>query len=488
MEAGRSVALERLLQTLPQNTRVIGDVARTVSSLTLDSREVREGSLFVALRGQHTDGHRYIAQAAQRGAAAIVMEQAYDVPPAVTAVIVPDSARAVSQLADAFYGSPSKELVVAGITGTNGKTTTAQMTAAIFSAAGIPAGTIGTIGAHFGDRDWPLENTTPLAPQLHGLLAQMREAGAKGVAMEVSSHGLALDRVTDVHFAVGALTNVTRDHLDFHKSFEAYASAKHRLFELAPRAVLNADDELGGRWARDLRGRKPVVTYGMTASADLRAEAIEIRPDGSTFHIGSQRFDVRLPGRFNVANALCAIGIARALDLGEAHAAAGLAELERVPGRMEHVRGGGIDAIVDYAHTPDALENVLRTLRETAGRRLVVVFGCGGDRDRGKRPEMGAVAARYADLTIVTSDNPRTEDPDAIIAEILPGVGPAPHEVEPDRRAAIERAVRDAQQGDVILIAGKGHENYQIVGTHVLPFDDVAVAKAALARRTPVTP
>jgi UDP-N-acetylmuramoyl-L-alanyl-D-glutamate--2,6-diaminopimelate ligase len=290
-----------------------------------------------------------------------------------------------------------------------------------------------------------------------------------------------------MRFRIGALTNVTRDHLDFHKSFEAYAAAKRRLFDMSPRCVLNADDDLGERWARELRTRKPVVTYGLIRDADLRPQSLEVRPDGSTFSLDGQPFTVRIPGRFNVANALCAIGIARSLGLRDADSARGLQALTRVAGRMDHVRGGGIDVIVDYAHTPDALENVLRTLRETASRRLVVVFGCGGDRDRGKRPQMGEVAARYADYTYVTSDNPRTEDPQAIIDEILPGVAPAPHTVQIDRRAAIEEAVSAAHAGDVVVIAGKGHENYQIVGTQVLPFDDLAIARSALAQREALT-
>jgi UDP-N-acetylmuramoyl-L-alanyl-D-glutamate--2,6-diaminopimelate ligase len=404
----------------------------------------------------------------------------------VTTIVVPDSARALSQIADAFYDAPSASLTVAGITGTNGKTTTSQMTASIMEAAGMPAGVIGTIGARFAHAEWPLANTTPLASQLQELLAQMRDLGARGVAMEVSSHALALQRVADVRFAAGALTNVTRDHLDFHKSFQAYAEAKRRLFDMAPRCVLNVDDETGERWSRELRARKPVLTYALNVPADLRAQSLEIRADGSSFDLDGRRFDVRIPGRFNVYNALCAIGIARQLDIADADSARGLASLERVAGRMEHVSGAGVDVIVDYAHTPDALENLLRTLRETARGRLIVVFGCGGDRDRGKRPEMGAVAARYADFSYVTSDNPRSEDPQAIISDILSGVGAAPHETLADRRAAIEAAIASARAGDVIVLAGKGHEQYQIVGTQVLPFDDVAVAREVLARREAV--
>lgn len=483
MDEPVSVLLETLLRTLAQNTRVIGSREKLVNAIVIDSRECRPGSLFIALRGEHTDGHRFIPQAVERGCEAIVMEELCEVPAHVTSIVVPDSARALSQLADVFYGSPSKALTVAGITGTNGKTTTSQMAAGIMSEGGIPAGTIGTIGARFQRTEWPLANTTPLASQLHELLARMRELGAKGVAMEVSSHALALQRVSDVRFAVAALTNVTRDHLDFHKTFESYASAKRRLFDMAPRCVLNADDVTGERWSRELRMRKPVITYGLHGAADLRPEHVEVRGDGSTFALGGRRFDVRIPGRFNVYNALCAIGIARHLGIDDAASARGLAGVTRVPGRMDHVQGGGVDVIVDYAHTPDALENLLRALRETAHGRLIAVFGCGGDRDRGKRPEMGAIAARYADFTYVTSDNPRTEDPQAIIDDILPGIGAAPHEAALDRRAAIFSAVESARAGDVVAVAGKGHENYQIVGTEVLPFDDLAVAREALAQR-----
>jgi UDP-N-acetylmuramoyl-L-alanyl-D-glutamate--2,6-diaminopimelate ligase len=483
MAAVVRVPLESLLATLAQNTRVVGPRDKTIDAIVIDSRRAHPGALFVALRGEHTDGHRFIGDAIRRGCEAVVMDDFCEVPQNVAAIVVPDSARALSQIADAFYGSPSRALTVLGITGTNGKTTTTQMTAAIMNAGGIPAGTIGTIGAQFGSERWELENTTPLASQLQELLASMRDRGAKAVAMEVSSHALALQRVLEVRFAVGALTNVTRDHLDFHKSFEAYAAAKRKLFDMASRCVFNADDEQGERWARELHPRKPVLTYAIEASADLRPESLEIRADGSTFVLQGSRFDVRVPGRFNVSNALCAIGIARHAGVADAQSAQGLASLERVRGRMEHVHHGGVDVIVDYAHTPDALENLLRALRETTRGRLVVVFGCGGDRDRGKRPQMGAVAARYADFTYVTSDNPRTEDPQAIIDDILPGIGGAPHEVMQDRRHAIEAAIGNARANDVVAIAGKGHETYQIVGAQVLPFDDVAVAREAFAHR-----
>ncbi|HET7815609.1 MAG TPA: UDP-N-acetylmuramoyl-L-alanyl-D-glutamate--2,6-diaminopimelate ligase [Candidatus Baltobacteraceae bacterium] len=483
MNEHRSVSLATLLERLAGSARCIGPVERAVSSLVIDSRAVTPGALFVALRGERTDGHRFVQQAIERGATAVVVEEAMHVEGDASVIVVPDSARAASQVADAFYDRPSQSLMVAGVTGTNGKTTTTHMIAAMLDAGGAPCGVIGTVGAHFGDKTWPLANTTPLAPELHALLAQMRDAGAKAAAMEVSSHALALGRVSDVRFRTGALTNITRDHLDFHQTFEAYAAAKRRLFDAAPHAVLNADDAHGERWSRELRGRKDVTTYGIRAHADLRPETIDFHAAGSSFAIDGTRFDVRLPGRFNVENALCAVATARALGVADADSARGLAALERVPGRMEHVRGGDIDAIVDYAHTPDALENVLRTARDLTPRRVIVVFGCGGDRDRGKRPQMGEIAARFADRAYVTSDNPRTEDPQAIVDQIVAGMGGSDTRTIVDRSAAIHAAIEDAQPGDVVVIAGKGHENYQIVGTQTLPFDDVEVARDALAQR-----
>ena len=487
MEHDRSVPLESLLGSLAQNARVVGDRGVTIASLAIDSRAVTPGALFIALRGEQTDGHRYIPQAVERGAAAVVTEEAAAVT-GTTAVIVPDSARAASQLADVFYGRPSAQLRIAGVTGTNGKTTTTQMISSILNEAGIACGTIGTIGARLREREWPLANTTPLAPQLQELLARMRGLGAAAVAMEVSSHALALQRVADVRFEVGALTNITRDHLDFHRGFEAYAAAKRKLFDAARSCVINADDETGERWSRELRTRKPVCTYALKAQADVRPERVDVRADGSTFTLGKASFDVRLPGRFNVANALCALGVARTMGVDDNAAARGLARLDRVAGRMEHVRGPGVDAIVDYAHTPDALENVLRAARELTNGRVLLVFGCGGDRDRGKRPQMGAAAARLADYSYVTSDNPRTEDPHAIVEDILRGMGAAARSVEIDRRAAIYAAVEAAKGGDVVVIAGKGHENYQIVGPDVLPFDDVQVAREAIAAKAAPAP
>jgi len=485
--AERTIELATLLRRLPASTQVNGDATRLITGVTIDSRAVVPGALFVALRGERADGHAYLSQAVAKGAIAVVVEaaRAPSVPAHVTVVHVPDTRRALSALAAAFYGDPSHALDVAGVTGTNGKTTTTRMIAAICNRANQPCGIIGTVGAEFGSRSWTLANTTPLPPELHGILAAMRDEGARVVAMEVSSHALALDRVDDVRFRVGVLTNVTRDHLDFHQTLESYAAAKRRLFTLAQTCVINADDDHGARWAAEMRARGiETLTYSSGRPATLVATDVVVRPNGSNFSLDGREFEIRLPGRFNVWNALAAIGAGRALGIDDATAAEGLAELERVPGRMEHVHGSEIDVVVDYAHTPDALENALRSLRETTRGKLFVVFGCGGDRDRGKRPEMGAVAARLADRVIVTSDNPRSEDPGSIAADIVSGSGPqSTVVVELDRRRAIERAVSEAGAGDVVLVAGKGHEAYQLVGERVLDFDDVAVARNALERR-----
>lgn len=467
------------------SNRTSGDVDRAITAIEFDSRAVHPGALYVALRGGHVDGHEFVAQAIAGGAIAVVVSDETAVASsAATVVRVADTRRALSRVSAAFFGEPSQALCALGVTGTNGKTTVVNMLGAICGAARIPCGMIGTVGARLGDRRWTLAHTTPLPPELHGLLAQMREGGARAVAMEVSSHALALERVEDLHFAVAGYTNLTRDHLDFHETFEAYAAAKRHIFDLADRAVLNAGDPYGRAWADELRKRMPVLTYALGGSADLVPGDIQVRGDGSSFSLDGTPFQLRIAGRFNIANALCAIGISRQIGIDDAVSARGLASLERVAGRMERIAGADVNVVVDYSHTPDSLENALRALRETVHGSLAVVFGCGGDRDPGKRPQMGAVAERLADRVYVTSDNPRTEDPQSIVDAIVSGMSAPPLAAELDRRAAIQRAINDAHPGDVVLIAGKGHETHQIVGDRVLPFDDAAVAREALARRT----
>jgi UDP-N-acetylmuramoyl-L-alanyl-D-glutamate--2,6-diaminopimelate ligase len=460
--------------------RIVGSLPDRVAAPAVDSRAAGAGTLFVAVRGERADGHDFAAEAVARGATALVVER--ELPLAVPQIVVADTRRAISQLASAFYDRPSAALAVVGITGTNGKTTTVHLVRAICEAAGIPCGAIGTLGAGFGAREWPLANTTPLALDLQRLLAEMRDLGARAVAMEVSSHALALDRVADVRFAVAALTNVTRDHLDFHGTRDAYVAAKRKLFERAPHAVLNADDPVGRQFAAEFPA---VRTYAIDRDADLRATRLALHGDGSTFSVAGIDVVLPLPGRFNVANALAAIGIARVLGIGNAAIQHGLTAVRAVPGRMERIGSSGIEAIVDYAHTPDALANVLRAARETTRGKLIVVFGCGGDRDAGKRPEMGRIAADTADRVIVTSDNPRSEDPAAIARSIATGIDA---DVILDRRTAIRTAIAEARSGDTVVVAGKGHEPYQIVGATTLPFDDRDEVRSAFALRAAGAP
>jgi len=457
------------------------EIVRGASALTVDSRTIEDGAIFVAMRGLHTDGHEFIDDAIARGARTIVMEHPRPLPAGVRGIVVSDSARALAELGSAFYGAPAAALKLIGVTGTNGKTTTAQMIAAILNAAGTRTGVIGTLGASIGDYRSPLQNTTPLAHELHKTLAELRDHGAAAVVLEVSSHALALDRVAGLRFAVAVLTNVTRDHLDFHGTFESYATAKRALFNACDRAVFNIDDECGAAWSRafDPAG---TLTYSLRGNADFVAEDLAVTAHGSRFLVEGRHFEIPLAGRFNVENALAAIAVARASNVPLVTAAEALKTLSQVRGRMEMLESGSLRVFIDYAHTPDALEAALRSLRELAPKVLSVVFGCGGDRDRGKRAEMGAIAARFAGRIVVTSDNPRGEAPPAIARDIVEGIGEAEHEVILDRRIAIEHAIERASPGEIILVAGKGHERYQILGNEVVPFDDREVAMAALAR------
>ncbi len=465
----------RLLAALT-GARVAGSLPSAVDAITSDSRAVKPGTLFVALRGERADGHAYVREAVARGAAAVVVEHPTDVD--VPAIVVPDTRIAAAALADAFYDEPSTSLAVVGITGTNGKTTTTHLVRDVLEEAGMRCGLIGTLGGALGERRWPLRNTTPLALELQALLAEQRDAGARAVAMEVSSHALALRRVDRVRFRAAALTNITRDHLDFHGTLERYVAAKRTLFDLAPISVLNADDRAGAAFARELPN---AITYAIDTDADVRATGVVLEGDGSSFRVGDTEVAIALPGRFNVRNALAAFALARVLGIADTTIARGLARTRSVPGRMERIGAFGIDAIVDYAHTPDALENVLRAAREATKRELIVVFGCGGDRDAGKRAQMGEIAARLADRVIVTSDNPRGEDPMAIARAVADGF---PHTtIELDRRSAIRRAIDGAQPGDTIVVAGKGHETYQIVGSETRPFDDRDEVRLAFSKR-----
>ncbi len=484
MERERTIALGRLLNRLTDVTSN-ADLQQPITAIETNSKAVRPGALFVAMRGQRADGHRYVAEALRQGASAVVVEAGVPLHLSVDAPVIEvrDTRRALSLLASEFFADPSVSLRVVGVTGTNGKTTTSRMLATILNEAGMPCGIVGTVGAEFGMEEWTLEHTTPLPPELQGLLATMRDRGARCVAMEVSSHALALGRVDDVHFDAAVFTNLTRDHLDFHPTLDAYAAAKRRLFSLAKRCVINVDDAYGARWATELKDRE-VLTYALERGADLRPKSLTVDRWISRFTLDGQRFELPLAGRFNVYNAIAAIGAARLMDVRDAVSAGALARLNFIPGRMQHLENDGVDVVVDYAHTPDALAQALQAVRERAGGSVIVVFGCGGERDAGKRPQMGSVAARFADGIYVTNDNPRNEDPAAIARAVAAGIGLHPHVVELDRRRAIETAVAEARSGDVLLIAGKGHERYQVIGNQRLPFDDVAVARDALHARS----
>ena len=493
----RDVPLETLLEAMPDR-EILGPVPAIVRGLTDDSRRVIAGGCFVAVRGLRTDGHRFIPQAVERGARAVVAEPPDPMPgEAVGRILVPDTRWVLPRLADAYYGHPSRALTVVGITGTNGKTTTSYLCEALLRARGLATGVIGTIQYVVRGRARDARQTTPEALELQELLAEMVAAGVGGVAIEVSSHALALHRVDGVDFDVAVFTNLTQDHLDFHGTMQAYATAKGRLFfellssggKRGVAAVVNADDPVGAEWAAMLPVR--VLTFGLGPGCAIRPLQYESGLAGvrllATSPVGSVQIVSSLIGEHNVMNLLGAVGVGVALGLDTHAIASALASVTRVPGRFEQVEvGQDFLVVVDYAHTPDALQRVLETARRLTPGRLGVVFGAGGDRDRGKRPVMGGIAAALADRVWLTSDNPRSEDPAAIIEEIAAGVTPPPpggYARYPDRREAIHEALDWARPGDTVVLAGKGHEAYQIIGGQVLPFDDRLVAREYLTGR-----
>ena len=469
-------------------------IATACTGVTHDSRAVRPGMIFVALRGRQSDGAAFAPQAIQAGAAAVVAESPG--PPGVTApwLVVPDARVALATLAAAFFGHPSHRMQVIGVTGTNGKTTTSYLARAVFEAAGVRCGLVGTVAYQIGDRIVEATRTTPEAPEVQALLGDMVAAGCGACAMEVSSHALALHRVDAIRFAAAVFTNLTRDHLDFHADMEDYFTAKRRLFDMLPEgapAIVNVDDPRG----QALTALPRVVTYGITRTADVTPGPLSFTLAGLHFDVrtpwGPVRIDSELVGRPNVYNILAAVACTMAVGVPAEAVAVGIRSLASVPGRFQRVSGpeDDIAVIVDYAHTDDALRNLLETARLMAARRLVTVFGAGGDRDRTKRPLMGMVAARLSDLVVITSDNPRSEDPARIADEVKRGADAERRArnsdvvTELDREAAITEAIRRAGPGDVVLIAGKGHETYQEIRGHRLPFDDAAVARKALEAR-----
>jgi UDP-N-acetylmuramoyl-L-alanyl-D-glutamate--2,6-diaminopimelate ligase len=475
------VDLERLIAALAP-TEIVGRVSAEVSDLAYDARTAGSGALFFCVPGQQADGHDFAAEAVANGAAALVVERvlALDVPQ----LVVPSSRAAMAVAADEFFGRPTTELSVTGVTGTTGKTTTTFLLYAVLAAAGWRPGLLGTIETRVDGERRPAVRTTAEAIDLQRLFREMLDAGDRSCAMEATSHGSVLRRLDRVRFGALVFTNLSQDHLDFHRDMEDYFEAKRRLFvgPDAPPAAVNVGDDHGRRLAAELRSAGTrLVTFGFAGDADVRPESLDVGMSATRFTAGGIRLRSRLRGRFNVENVLAAVAAARLLELPDDAVAAGVESVAGVPGRFEPVdEGQPFAVVVDYAHKPGALENVLRTARELAGSgRVICVFGCGGDRDRGKRPLMGRIASELADVVVVTSDNPRSEDPRTIVEEILAGTSGDP-EVELDRRAAIERAVELAEPGDVVVVAGKGHELGQEVAGLVSPFDDRDVVRDAL--------
>jgi UDP-N-acetylmuramoyl-L-alanyl-D-glutamate--2,6-diaminopimelate ligase len=502
------------LQDLIQDCSVLasqGDLRRPVAGLAYHTDQVVENSVFVAIPGSRTDGHEFIPQALARGARTVVVEKPYVPPGGVTLVRVPGARVALAALANRFHGFPSHRLTVVGITGTNGKTTTTYFLESILAAAGHRAGIIGTVNIHYPGSVLPAPVTTPESLDLQRTLSDMLQAGVTHVVMEVSSHGLDMHRVDGTRFATGLFTNLSQDHLDYHGTMERYFAAKARLFteilraegKNRPVALVNGDDHWGRKLCSLIPG--PFLCYGLAPGREIRAERASCDLSGITAKIetpaGELEIHSPLLGRLNLYNLLAATAVAVGLGLPLDAVRAGIQSLTQVPGRLEAVPNElGFRVLVDYAHTPDALEKALDALRDLECRRLICVFGCGGDRDRGKRPMMGAAAAERADLVVITSDNPRSEPPEAIMAEIEAGVLPMGlKRIEPsgeatppkercyatvvDRREAIRLAVTWARPGDVVYIGGKGHETYQIIGNRRLDFDDRLVVAAVLEER-----
>jgi UDP-N-acetylmuramoyl-L-alanyl-D-glutamate--2,6-diaminopimelate ligase len=478
-----------------------------IADVAYDSRTVGPAALFVALRGMQADGSAFAGQAIAKGAVAVLAEAPPPEACPVPWMMVSDGRRSLAALSAHFFGHPSRRMRVVGITGTNGKTTTSYLVQAAIEAAGVRCGLMGTVQYRFGHEVRNAARTTPEAPDVQRMLREMLDAGCGACAMEVSSHALALHRVDGTRFAAAVFTNLTRDHLDYHQDMDRYFAAKRRLFDLLPAgapAVINVDDRRGALLAAEL---PRCITFGVDRPADV----VPVSLPSSLVHLafvartpaGQICVESGLAGRFNVYNLLAAVAAGVALELSPAAIEAGLASVDAVPGRFQIVSrpGDDVTVVVDYAHTDDALKNLLEAVRPIAASRLISVFGCGGDRDRSKRPLMGAVAARLSDVVGLTSDNPRSEDPERIIDEIETGIAPPQERGRPeggvaasagsglrwwrvaDRRAAIDRAIAEAGPGDVVVIAGKGHEKYQVVRDRVLPFDDVAVARDALAER-----
>lgn len=491
-------SIKTLIEKL-DNAKITNDTEVDITSVECDSRRVKRGSLFFCVKGATVDGHEFVPAALSNGAVAVIAGRDVDVPDNIVKIIVDDVHAAMEKIVPFFYDYPGKKMRMIGVTGTNGKTTITYIIRSILRKAGYKTGLIGTIKIMIEDEILPIHNTTPDIIDLQQTLFRMVKAGMDYVIMEVSSHALALHRVAGCEYDTAVFTNLTRDHLDFHKTFENYALAKARLFSSLSAsenekgnktAVINIDD--GAAAVMQQHAKCRTFTYAIDKQADIKADNINIHADGASVHIGGSLCNMDLllniTGLFNIYNVMGAVGAALAENVAPQVIREALADFHSVPGRFELVRAGqDFSVIVDYAHTPDGLENVLKTARQIAKKNIITVFGCGGDRDRTKRPIMGRIAAERSDIVIATSDNPRTEDPEFILEEVENGVLPSLHgnfhEKITDRKTAIYRAVELAQKDDIVIIAGKGHENYQILKTGTIHFDDKEVAAAAIKRK-----
>ena len=478
------------LALLIHGAKIIGDKNISVTGIEHDSRKVKPGNLFVCFEGVHVDGHNFIDQAIENGAVAILTAKKKFFSDKISALIIPDM-KFLSIIVPYFYDYPSKNFRVIGITGTNGKTTTTYLIREILMAAGYKVGLIGTIQMMIGDEIFPVKNTTPNVIDLQHTLYEMSEKKVDYVVMEVSSHALAENRIAGIEFDTAIFTNLTQDHLDYHKTMENYRDAKAKLFEIVSRAgskqnknaIINFDDDAGKFMAEHTTCNK--ISYGIEKISDLRAENVKISADGTNFNVGDLNLNLHVTGIFNVYNVLAAIGATLAEKISPDVIKSALENFKSVAGRFEKIFADiPFTIIVDYAHTPDGVKNVLQTARQITKNKIITVFGCGGDRDNSKRPIMGRIAAELSDIVIATSDNPRTENPEKILQQIEVGVkekiGDKPFELIVDRKSAIFRAVEIARAGDIILILGKGHENYQILKDKTIHFDDREVAQAAI--------
>jgi UDP-N-acetylmuramoyl-L-alanyl-D-glutamate--2,6-diaminopimelate ligase len=458
-----------------------------INNIQYDSRKVSKGDMFVAIEGFSTDGHNFIKNALDKGAAVVVVQKPIENVLGCAVIKVEDTRKALAVTASNFYGNPSKKMNLIGITGTNGKTTSTYMIKSILEAAGYKVGLIGTIANFIMEKKVPAYRTTPESLELHEMFKTMVDDGVQYCVMEVSSHSLALDRVYGINYKSAIFTNLTQDHLDFHKTFEEYFKAKTILFENTAYSVINFDDEYGQRLLNMANGKK--LSYGIEASCDVKAENITMNSRGTNFNISyegkREKLELMLPGRYNVYNALCAAAVCLNEGITLEQVKKGLLDIV-VPGRCEIVTKNynlGFEVIVDYAHSPDGLYNILNTVREFTKGRLISVFGCGGDRDKTKRPIMGKIVSELSDIAVVTSDNPRSEEPEAIIEDILQGIKKDNYIVIENRRDAIKNAIAIAQPGDVIVVAGKGHEDYQEIKGQNFHFDEREIIKEIIESR-----